>query len=93
MDPSNLFDFLFLRGRDSEHVVKIFLLIFLLNDHLHIVRMVVNVMNALPLILSTILIWIIVGCRNLFPTLVLNLGRVLCLFITVLCKGEFVWFR
>ena len=85
LDP---FNFL-LRGRNGEHVVKVFLLLF--NDHLDIVRYVV-VVNALPFVLSTILIRIVVGRRHLFSAFIVGLDRILCLFVTVLCQGKFVGF-
>lgn len=90
----DLFNFILLRGRYSEHIVKIFFLIPLFNDHFHIIAcVVVDVVNALSLVLSTILIRIVVGCRYLFPALVLGLGRILCLFVVVLRQGKFVRIR
>lgn len=61
-DASDFFNFLLFRGRHGEHILEIIFLVFFFNDHLYVVCMIVNIVNALALILSTILIWIIVGC-------------------------------
>ena len=90
-NASNLFDFLLLCSHNSEHVVEI---IFLFNNHLYVIpRVVVDVVNAFPFVLSTIFIRIIVCCRHLFPAFILGLGRILRLLVAVFCQGKSVGFR